>query len=406
MISVHEAENLIFQYINKTSHISINIESLRSEVLSEPLIADRDYPAFNRVAMDGIAISTASWNSGQRDFFIEGCQRAGEEQKVLNDKSHCIEVMTGATLPRGTNCVIRYEDIEITDHKAMVNSDTDISDMKNVHTKGLDYKQGDVLVKSNTMMSSPHWSIAASIGKSNLKVARRPKIAVVSTGDELVSVSEVPTDFQIRRSNVYSLLSSLRTYGFNDVVLMHLKDNVEDIHRELGNIISENDVVILSGGVSMGKFDFVPKCLADLKVKQIFHKVRQKPGKPLWFGVTEDQKSVFGLPGNPVSAAVCLHRYVIPSLLGSLGLAKDTVLNKSYAVLKERVLFKKELTYFLPVETFSSEDGALIACPIKSNGSGDFSSLNKSSGFLELPQNREVFEKGETFPIYFWRDLG
>ncbi len=403
MISVKEAQDLIIKHTLVRPKCTVDIKDLSEEVLHEPLIADRCYPPFNRVAMDGIAISTAAWDNGQRAFPVSGCQKAGEKQKTLTDPEACIEVMTGAPLPTGTNCVIRYEDTQIKNQVATVIPDIKVSDMKNVHLKGLDYNEGDELVPKGTLMFSPEWSITASVGKARLKIAQRPKIAVVSTGDELVDVDKKPLDFQIRRSNSYALLSSLKSHGFNTVTLEHLDDNKEDILTGLQSVLEQNDVVILSGGVSMGKFDFIPQCLADLKVNQIFHKVRQKPGKPLWFGVTEDNKSVFGLPGNPVSAITCLHRYVLPALWHSLGLEITKNEPKAHAVLTEDIIFKKNLSYFLPVKTEISTAGVVQATPVRSNGSGDFSSLIKSTGFLELPEADTVFKKGTAHPLYLWK---
>jgi molybdopterin molybdotransferase len=154
-------------------------------------------------------------------------------------------------------------------------------------------------------------------------------------------------------------------------------------------------VVILSGGVSMGKFDFIPKILSDLKVREVFHKVSQRPGKPLWFGIGESGQAVFGLPGNPISTLVCFRRYVLPSLYQMLG-AQTEIPRK--LPLSDSVSFKKNLTLFQPVSI--EEDGS--ARPIRTNGSGDFSSLGLSKGFLELPQDKDTFQLGESYEYFPW----
>jgi len=401
MISVKTAEELILKHTTESNTDSIYIENLQEEVLREPLIADRSYPPFNRVAMDGIAISTSAWEKGIRTFNIENCQKAGEPQKTLKNESNCLEVMTGAVLPKGCNAVIRYEDIQIENQNATVNADIAISNLLNVHKEGSDYKKGDLLVSSHTLMSAPHWSIAASIGKETVKISQRPTISIISTGDELVVVGETPQSHQVRISNSYTLLSSLRSNGFNKVTLSHIKDDPKEILSQLKIHLENSDIVILSGGVSMGKYDFIPQCLSDLKVKEIFHKVKQKPGKPLWFGITTHNKLVFGLPGNPVSSLICLHRYVLPALWKQMGQSQSG--NNHFAALEEEIIFKKNMTYFLPVKVRHTNKGQLLAKPIRSNGSGDFASLIESDGFLELTEEQEVFPSGSAHPLYLWR---
>jgi molybdopterin molybdotransferase len=226
-------------------------------------------------------------------------------------------------------------------------------------------------------------------------------ISVVSTGDELVRVDDTPSDFQIRQSNSDALISSLRANGFNNINNFHLRDDEDEILSSLGDILDSSAVIIISGGVSKGKFDFIPGALIKLGAQEVFHKVKQRPGKPLWFGIAEENKTVFGLPGNPVSSLICLHRYVLPSLWKSIGI--NAAEQRPYAVLEEDYKFEKELTCFLPVKITYSNDGTTTVKPITLSGSGDFTSLAKSTGFIELDENTSHFEKGKAFPLYLWR---
>lgn len=287
-------------------------------------------------------------NSDLRNFSIEGCQRAGEAALSLKNNKSCIEVMTGAVLPIGTDCVIRYEDVIIKDQIANVDKNLKIEKFQNIHQKGSDCRAGGELVPCNTLLRSPQWAVAASIGKSEVLVKRTPKIALVSTGDELVEVDQIPKDYQIRRSNIYSMISSLHSRGFMDLTLNHLPDSQEEILKTLSQLLENHDILILTGGVSMGKFDFIPQCLADLKVKEIFHKVRQRPGKPFWFGVRDDKTTVFGLPGNPVSSLICLHRYILPTLSRAMGFDFSQKMGLPKTMLMQDVSFKKiSLTFYL-----------------------------------------------------------
>ena len=401
MISVKEAEELILGHCSRSDSTIVDIQNIQGEVVRQPIVADRDYPPFNRVAMDGIAISSSRWKEGKLKYHIENCQKAGEPQKTLEEAGNCIEVMTGAPLPEGTDMVIRYEDLNIIDGSANIDGSLDLKKMQNVHQQGTDCKRGDVIVRGDVVLDAPHSAIAAAVGCSRVRVSTRPVVSIVSTGDELVDVDQKPADYQIRQSNSYALISSLRANGFNDINNFHLHDDEDEILSSLGDILDSSDVIIISGGVSKGKFDFIPGALVRLGVKEVFHKVKQRPGKPLWFGLAEGNKTVFGLPGNPNSSLVCLHRYVLPSLWKSIGINLAKL--RPYAVLEEDYKFEKELTCFLPVKITYSNDGTTAAKPITLSGSGDFTSLAKSSGFIELEEEKDYFEKGKAFPLYLWR---
>ena len=401
MISVKEAEELILSRSLPTDCTLIDIRDIQGEVLRQPFVADRDYPPFNRVAMDGIAISSESWAEGRRSFEIEACQKAGEPGKTLSRGDKCLEVMTGATLPKGTDAVIKYEDVYITDGRATIDSTLALEKMQNIHLQGTDCKKGDIIDRGVVVLDAPHSAIAVAVGCSRVRVSTRPAVSIVSTGDELVDVDQKPADYQIRQSNSYALISSLLANGFNNINNFHLHDDEDEIQSSLGKILDSSDVIIISGGVSKGKFDFIPGALINLGVQEVFHKVKQRPGKPMWFGIAEENKTVFGLPGNPNSSLVCLHRYVLPSLWKSIGI--DLTELRPYAVLEKDYKFEKELTCFLPVKITYRDDGTTTAKPITLSGSGDFISLAESSGFIELGEEKDYFEKGKAFPLYLWR---
>lgn len=403
MISVEEAQRHIFENVKTTVDTFLNLDQpddRHEVVLREPLFADRNFPPFHRVCMDGIAFSFADWERGCRRFSIEGCHNAGDAIKALSQRNGCFEVMTGAILPHGCDAVVRYEDVQISGNTAFVSEQIHVSPMQHVHQEGSDYKKGDLLVSEGAVLRSPQWAIAASIGAGRLKVASKPKLAVVSTGNELVDIGKEPKEHQIRRSNSYGLLSSLRSSGFDAVSVFHLMDHRDVMLDRLGEIVEKFDVIILSGGVSMGKLDLVPAVLLELNIGQIFHKVRQRPGKPLWFGKGLHGQLVFGLPGNPVSTLTCFHRYVLPALRMSLGKNRQT--HQQFAVLETAVEFKPQLTYFLPVRIRYLPDGTVSAKPVQINGSGDFATLAQSDGFLELPEARDFFPAGTTYPFWTW----
>jgi molybdopterin molybdotransferase len=204
---------------------------------------------------------------------------------------------------------------------------------------------------------------------------------------------------QIRRSNVYAVAGALRRQGFQRVADDHVLDDTNELKARLKFHLDTHDVVILSGGVSMGRFDLVPQALEELGVQVIFHKVAQRPGKPLWFGVAPSGAAVFALPGNPVSTLVCLARYVIPALFASMGQARPPV---EKIALNAPVQVNPPLAFFLPVRVEADDWGRAWAVPAPTNGSGDFTSLAGSDGFVELPPGPNTYAKGFVSRLYRW----
>ena len=241
--------------------------------------------------------------------------------------------------------------------------------------------------------------VLASAGKPTVSVSATPRIAVVSTGDELVDVGEPIEPWQIRSSNDRSIEASLRRHCQAEVLRTTLKDDPQAILDGIGRLHEENDVLILSGSVSMGQYDFVPDVLEKLGVEVVFHRIEQRPGRPMWFGTSAASKPVFALPGNPVSTLVCLTRYVVPALKKALGLNPEEV---ERVRLTDEVRFKADLVYFLPVMLRSDDDGVTLAEPRPTNTSGDFVSLAGTDGFVELPKGADVFPAGTVARLFRW----
>jgi len=399
MITVQEAELIIEKSVKLFSPISRSLQDAFGFILQEDIFADRDLPPFHRVAMDGIAINFVSWEKGNRSFTIEGVQKAGSPQLTLKDENVCLEAMTGAMLPQGCDCVIPVENIEVKEETAHLREGFKLTFMQNVHQQGSDYKQDDILLSKGCRLLSPQVAVAASVGKSKVQVAYAPKIAIISTGDELVEVDQVVESYQIRQSNSYVLQSALELQGYKQAKRFHIQDDKKILLERLDKILAEFDVVVLSGGVSMGKFDYVPQVLKALGVEVLFHKVKQRPGKPFWFGKTSEGKPVFALPGNPVATQIGVYRYVIPYLAKASGMRSVC---GQCVELTEDMTIKTPFTYFLPVKIKCNADAKLTAMPVPTQGSGDYASLAKTDGFVELPADTFKFSKGLVVPFYPW----
>lgn len=397
MITVTAATEIILDHLFNSAITPANLPDCTGKVLAEAVVADRDFPAFHRVSMDGIAILYRDWEAGKRTFSITGTQAAGEQQKTLPPGGeHCLEVMTGAMLPAGCDVVVRYEDIEVASGKATITADV-ISPWQSIHQQAADARKGEVLLEPGHRIAPSEVALLASVGKAQVNVFAFPKVAIISTGDELVDIDATPSAWQIRRSNSYALQSSLREMG-GDGTCFHLQDEKSAMETSLAKIVEDFDVLILSGGVSKGKFDFVPAVLESIGIRKLFHQVSQRPGKPFWFGTGENGKIAFALPGNPVSTFMCFYRYVEPWIRSSMG----APVRQRFAILGRDFSFHNPLTCFLQVSVEHVE-GKTMAYPVPGGGSGDFANLKKVSGFLELPLEKTDFKAGEVYPYISFR---
>jgi molybdopterin molybdotransferase len=392
MMTVAEAWDIVRHHLFSPETEYIPLLRAQGRVLAQEIIADRDIPPYNRVSMDGIAIQYADYQSGVRKFPISGIIGAGESGPVQIPSGTCVEIMTGASLPSCVDTVIPYEHVHIDGGIALLNGE--VKQGQNIHLKGKDRRSGDVLMLPGRRIGPVETSIAASVGCHLTGVIKPPRVAVFSSGNELVDIHETPGATQIRRSNSYTCHALLQPYGI-EAGLFHLPDESEQVRNALHDALESYDVIIVSGGISAGKFDYIPDALAYLGVSKLIKGVRQRPGKPFWFG-KKGHVTVFALPGNPVSTMACMVRYVKPWLEASLGLPESV----HKVLLAEEIIFEPNLTLFSQATLRVNERGQLTASPLRHQGSGDYSSLLNAGGFLELPGEISHFPAGT--PLLFW----
>ena len=367
--------------------------------LRENVYAERDYPPFDRVCMDGIAIASDASKHGLRRYAIQATQAAGAPPLTLENTESAIEVMTGASLPRGTDCIIPLEQYVLADGFVSLTDPVNDAPFRNIQRRGEDGRRGTLMLEAGTLLGAPEIAVAASAGLARIRVSSQPGFMVVSTGNELVEPGDPIAGHQIRRSNTYAVIAALRARGFDRVSNDHLLDDEAMLSDRLSLHLATHEVLILSGGVSMGRFDLVPKVLKSLGVREIFHRVAQRPGKPMWFGVGSRGQAVFGLPGNPVSTLICLARFVIPAIVAAMGTRRPPLERIGLA---RSVTFDLPLAYFLPVAVEIDEWGRPWAGPRPTNTSGDFLSLIGTDGFVELPPGPMTYPKGFVATLYRW----
>ena len=399
MLTTAEASSAIQAAMPVFRTTAVSLHEAIGRVLHQSVHAERDQPPFNRVTMDGIAIRYSSCDSGNRSFKIQNRQLAGDVQQTLIDDEGCIEIMTGAVLPDNTDCVVPIERIQVENDAAIIEADYQPKQNQFIHPQGSDHKNGVQLLSPGQRIEAADIAIIASSGLSSASVSELPVARVISTGNELVPAGEPIETHQIRSSNGPALVAMLESHGYADCQHEHISDDREAMEERIGKHLQDADVMILSGGVSMGKADFVPEVLAQLGVKVVFHKISQRPGKPMWFGIGPDGQAVFALPGNPVSTLVCCRQYVLPALAQASG---RNDLPTEYATLTDAYEFKPALTCFLPVRIDCVGSGKLMATPVETNTSGDFAALGGTGGYLELAKDEQAFAAGTTWPLHRW----
>lgn len=400
MLTPAAAEKLIADNLPPWIREDCPLAAAHGRVLRADLRADRDLPPFDRVTMDGFALRSTALAAGTRTFRIEGTQAAGMRPLTLGEGADaCVEIMTGAVLPAGADCVIPYEETESDGATVRIAATATITSGSAVHRRGSDHAAGETMVRAGARLTGREIAVAAAVGAATVTVASLPKIAIVATGDELVEVDAAVAPHQIRRSNDYALRAALIGGGYPRVERFHLRDVRHEVEHLLWHVLAEYDVVLITGGVSKGKYDFLPAALAEQGVKKIFQGVAQRPGKPFWFGVTARRTPVFALPGNPVSAYTCLHRYVLPALARASGAEPPAPRRVALTV---AVTFKPPLAYLLPVRLSSGERAELRATPAAANTSGDFGGLVDTDGFVELPADTTEFPAGYVAPFWPW----
>ena len=315
LISVTQAENIICQHLTTAAVEIVPLSKAQGRYLREDILADRPLPPFDRVMMDGIAIAHASFASGNTRFPITGTQAAGTPALTLENADSCIEVMTGCVLPHGCDCIIPIEHIDLSENTASLHSDASPQAQQHIHSAGSDTAAGEILLNSGQVLNAAELAIAASCGATHLKVSALPRILIITTGDELVAPEVTPLPHQIRRSHATALEALITGMKLGKVESLHIADDPLALKDTITEALPAHDILIFTGGISKGKYDYVAPVLTELLGSPHFHGIAQRPGKPMAFWKNSNSPLVFAHPGNPVSVMACAARYLIPSLI-------------------------------------------------------------------------------------------
>lgn len=387
-IRLEEAQQMILQYVEPPKSETVLLEESFGRVLAQPLLADRDYPPFNRSAMDGFALFSGGY-SIRKKYFVKAEIFAGKISDIELNENECVRIMTGAPVPTSCDAVIRIEDSIVEEKGEVSFSLESIRIGQHIARQGEDVRSGEIALRPYKIIGSGEVAVAASLGYAQLQVSTKPRVSIITTGDEIIDVTASPEVQQIRNSNAWTLSSLLFSMGIKPGSRKHVLDSKEELEHNFREALEQSDVLLISGGVSAGQADFVPDALAAVGVEKIFHKVQIKPGKPVWVGKTSQGKMVFALPGNPVSVQVCFKLFVAPWLKAFQGLSP---VSADSVLLSDSRKKKNELDEFVMVIRDFENPGHVKLKPF--NGSGDITATSGIYGLVRHPAGVEILQAG------------
>jgi molybdopterin molybdotransferase len=402
MLTFEQARQQVISQISKLNRspatVNLNLRDAGGYVLAQDLIADRNYPPFNRATRDGYAVRASESTAGATISCI-GEIKAGDALTQSPKNGTCIQIMTGAPVPPEADAVVMIE--YTSREKNLINFQQSATKGQNIVHLGSEAEKGQVLLSSGTRLGYAELGLAAQIGATQLRCAKKPRVAILSTGDEIVPVEAAPGPFQIRNSNSVSLAAQVRDAGGEPVILGNASDRIESLGDKIQQGLQE-DILVLSGGVSMGKYDLVEDVLKTLGATFYFDAVAIRPGKPAVFAMCNG-KPVFGLPGNPISTMVTFELFVVPAIdLVSGAPARPLPFLK--AILADPMTEKPGMTHFLPARV-QFDSGEARAKPLRWQGSGDTVTMAKANCFLVVGADIQTLAPGENVNVLMRRDI-
>jgi molybdopterin molybdotransferase len=408
MISYNQSKKILKKSIIKIGNEFIKSSISINRVVAEDIFCKTNNPAGNNAAFDGYAIDSKDTNNLSKKkgklFDVIGIVAAGDKpNKKKKQKFQTVEIMTGALLPKGFNTIIPIEKI-IFDHnkqnKKLIFINKKMKKNQHVRFKGSDYKKNDLIIKKGTVINATHILAFKTLGIKNIKVKKIPNILFFSTGNEISNLEKIP-DWKVRNSNSYYIQSINKNFLFNFHYGGILKDKDDSTFKSRIKkfLRSKIDIIITSGAVSAGKFDYVPKIVKKFKVSNYFKGVAIRPGKPILFAkIRGKQKAIFGLPGNPISSAACFRFFVYPYLQDLLGVKKEEPIK---AILKNKFIKKVNFTRFVKSKLYTTKNSNIEVSILEGQESFKIKSFIESNIWVLLPSGKSKFQKGDIVDCFF-----
>jgi len=398
MISVAEAIRIVQAQTRPLPIESVALADARTRFLSEKVVADSDLPPFDRSQMDGYAIRASDVGQAPVSLNIVGESAAGRGWHQEMQAGAAVRIMTGAPVPKGADSVQQVELTRESNGGAVVEILQPVVEGRSIVTRGSEIKAGQTVLQAGEVIDAATMAVLASFGYAQVKVGGRPRVSVLATGSELVAVTQKPGQDQIRDSNNYSIAAYAEVAGATIEQLPLAGDDTNLLKRQLAEASERSDVVVSSGGVSVGVYDFTKAALRELGAEIFFERVALRPGKPIVFARLPNGTLVFGLPGNPVSVSVTFNLFARTAILAMQG-AKETELLKETAVLAKRTNGTQDRESYIPAELSTSADGKLLAAPLKWGGSSDFVGFARARALIIVPKGLQALEAGTLVQI-------
>lgn len=389
MIAVSKAKSLLMQTLQKSKTSEVNLTAGLNLILSEDVYSPIDVPSFDNSAMDGYALK---FSEGNMVWKLHGEIQAGDTSNYKLRSGEATRIFTGAKLPEGADTVIQQELVRL-EGEDVIYDHHKISTGNNVRLKGSQCQAGDQILKRGTRVTSGVTGLLASVGISKIRCFVSPVVAYIVTGNELKEVGQPLESGEIYNSNGPMLNALLKETGIDNIISLKAEDDKEHLQRAINKALKDADVVILSGGISVGEYDFVKECLANSGVESIFYKIKQRPGKPMYAG-TKGEKTVFALPGNPASVLSCYIQYVKPYLQSIMGKEDAWLASRSLPLLED-VKKKKGFTFFMKAK--KEDEGVRI---LTGQESFNLQAFSTADCLVELEEDDEIVPKGTVVKIY------
>ncbi|HEV8427970.1 MAG TPA: gephyrin-like molybdotransferase Glp [Pyrinomonadaceae bacterium] len=398
MISVAEAIQIVRQQIQRLSAEQVALEEVLGRVLAQDVVADSDLPPFDRSQMDGYAVRAEDVKTAPAQLRIVGESAAGRGWHNQLEEGQAVRIMTGAPIPTGADSVQQVELTHELKDRSVVELLETVELGKSIVKRGSETRAGEVVLNAGTTINAAMMAVLAAFGYAKVEVIRKPRVAVLATGTELVSVDQTPGQDQIRDSNNYSISSYAALAGAKVERMPLTGDETSLLKKQIAAAAERCDVIVTSGGVSMGVYDVTKTALNELDAEIFFERVALRPGKPTVFARLPNGTFVFGLPGNPVSVAVTFNLFARTALLAMQG-AADPTLQRETAALAKSVKGTPDRESYLPAQLTTNDDAELIAFPLKWGGSSDFVAFALTTALAVVPANVKTVEAGSLVTV-------
>jgi len=402
LIHPDEALRIVLENTQPLPSVWLPLDDVLGHCLAEDIRADRDIPAADRSAMDGYAVRASDVKQCPCELCVVGEVAAGSAARPRVKPGTCARIFTGGNVPPGADTVVMVEETEECGNTVTIS--TSVKRGENIRKRAEDTRKRATLLKMGTCLGAPQVGVCAAVGKAKLRVHRRPKVTVLCTGEELREVGDKVRPHEIRNSNGPAVCAALARAGFGKVKYRIVPDDPKRLSAQLKRAANRNEVIFLTGGVSVGVYDLVREAVLNLGATIRFHGVAMKPGKPLLYATLHENRHIFGLPGNPISAMFTLNDFALPGLRRMSGMEPEACRPSLWLPLTKRITARPGRMKHLLGRVRWTKDGPCLE-PVNFQGSADLVAAGLADGLFAVPMGMTALDAGDYVELRPWRPL-